>query len=95
MRHTLILLAFAIPALSACGGSDNADSKVTETRMDDIDSVEGTISDEMIPSDENTEMAPIEATPPPAAKPKTGDKGDENKPEAEEKTAEPQDKESE
>jgi len=74
MRRALILMAIALPALSACGGND-ADSKVTETRMDDIDSVEGTISDEMIPTDEITEMAPIEATAAPATdKAKTQDK---------------------
>lgn len=72
MRRALILLAFALPALSACGGND-ADSKITETRMDDIDSVEGTISDEMIPTDEVTEMAPVEAS---AATPTTTPKAD-------------------
>lgn len=66
MRRAFILMALALPALSACGGND-ADSKVTETRMDDIDSVEGTISDEMIPTDEVTEMAPVEASAAPAA----------------------------
>ena len=65
MRRALILLTIALPALSACGGND-ADSKVTETRMDDIDSVEGTISDEMIPTDEVTEEAPVEASATPA-----------------------------
>lgn len=74
MRRTLILLALALPALSACGGND-ADSKVTETRMDDIDSIEGTISDEMIPTDEVTEMAPVEASAAPVAdKAKADDK---------------------
>ena len=74
MRRALILLVFAFPALSSCGGND-ADSKVTETRMDDIDSVEGTISDEMIPTDEITEMAPVDATAAPATdKAKTEDK---------------------
>lgn len=72
MRRALILLAFALPALSACGGND-ADSKITETRMDDIDSVEGTISDEMISTDEVTEMAPVEAS---AATPATTPKAD-------------------
>lgn len=66
MRRNLIILALALPALSACSGGDDADSKVTETRMDDIDSIEGTISDEMIPTDEVTETAPVEATPAPA-----------------------------
>jgi hypothetical protein len=80
MRRALILLAFALPALSACGGND-ADSKVTETRMDDIDSVEGTISDEMIPTDEVTEMAPVEASAAPATvTPKADEKAAADKP---------------
>jgi Tfp pilus assembly protein PilP len=87
MRRTLILMALAVPALSACGGGSDADSKVTETRMDDIDSVEGTISDEMIPTDENAEQAPIDATPPPTAKPKSG--GKENKADKDEAKPEP------
>ncbi|RDV06189.1 hypothetical protein DXH95_01770 [Sphingorhabdus pulchriflava] len=82
MRRVLILLAIALPALSACGGND-ADSKVTETRMDDIDSVEGTISDEMIPTDEVTEMAPVEASAAPAAAtPKADEKASTDKPAA-------------
>ncbi len=81
MRRALILMALALPALSACGDGGGADSKVTETRMDDIDSIEGTISDEMIPTDENAEMAPVEAAPAPGTKPKSDDKDAEAKPE--------------
>jgi hypothetical protein len=78
MRRALISLALALPALSACGGGSDADSKVTETRMDDIDSVEGTISDEMVPTDENAELAPVEAEAAAPAKPKNSKpKGDE------------------
>jgi hypothetical protein len=82
MRRAFILMAIAFPALSACGGND-ADSKVTETRMDDIDSVEGTISDEMIPTDEVTEEAPVEASATPAAaKPNADEKATADKPAA-------------
>jgi hypothetical protein len=52
--------------LAACGSSE--DSKVTETRMDDIDSLEGTISDEMVDTDALNEQPLVEAEP--AAKPK-------------------------
>ena len=54
--------------LAACGGAD--ESKVTETRMDDIDSLQGTISDEMVNTDELNEQAMVEAPPPASAKPK-------------------------
>ena len=50
----------ALASLSACGGSAE-DNKVTETQMDDLDSVEGTISDDMINTDESTDEAPVDA----------------------------------
>ena len=53
-------LIAALALMSACG--DNAgDNKVTETQMDDLDSVEGTISDDMINTDESTDEAPVDA----------------------------------
>jgi hypothetical protein len=54
--------------LAACGSGE--DSKVTETRMDDIDSLKGTISDEMVNTDELNEQPLVEAAPPATAKPK-------------------------
>jgi hypothetical protein len=60
--------------LAACGSGE--DSKVTETRMDDIDNLEGTISDEMVNTDELNEQPMVEATPAPGAKPKAKDKAD-------------------
>jgi hypothetical protein len=89
MRRTLILTALALPALSACGGGGDDASKVTETRMDDIDSIEGTISDEMIVTDENAEMAPVEATAVSAAKAKSGSSEEKPKAESQPKAAEP------
>ena len=66
MRRALIL-SFTL-LLAACGGGD--ESKVTETRMDDIDSLQGTISDEMVNTDELNEQAMVEAAPAATAKPK-------------------------
>jgi hypothetical protein len=66
MRAPLILSLTLL--LAACGGGD--ESKVTETRMDDIDSLQGTISDEMVNTDELNEQAMVEAAPPATAKPK-------------------------
>jgi hypothetical protein len=66
-----IIMAFAL--LSTCGGNKE-DNQVTQTRMDDIDSLEGTISDDMINTDESTDEAPVEAAPVATdEKPKTKD----------------------
>ncbi len=65
LRATIIALTLL---LAACGNGE--DSKVTETRMDDIDNMQGTISDEMVDADELNEQPMIEATPAPGAKPK-------------------------
>ena len=77
MRRALIL-SLAL-SLAACGGGD--ESKVTETRMDDIDSLQGTISDEMVNTDELNEQAMVEAAPAATAKPKAKPESD-AKPEA-------------
>ena len=66
MRRVLIL-SLAL-SLAACGGGD--ETKVTETRMDDIDSLQGTISDEMVNTDELNEQAMVEAASAATAKPK-------------------------
>jgi hypothetical protein len=47
---TPCVLAASLAMLSACGGSTE-DNAVTETRMDDLDSLEGTISDDMAPAE--------------------------------------------
>ena len=61
----LVLLA-PLAMLSACGGTaDNG--AATETRMDDLDSLEGTISDDAINTDQSTEEGPMEAGPGTAA----------------------------
>jgi hypothetical protein len=78
MRRASIL-AFTL-MLAACGSSE--DAKVTETRMDDIDSLEGTISDEMVNTDELNEQPMVEAEPAAKAKPKSErpDKADKAEP---------------
>ena len=72
MRRALI--CFLALSLAACGGS--GESTGTETRMDDIDSLQGTISDEMVNTDELNEQALVEATPAATAKPKAKPEGD-------------------
>lgn len=62
MRFSKFLPALAFMLLlSACGDSKE-DNQVTETRMDNLDSLEGTISDDMINTDELTDEAPVEGT---------------------------------
>ncbi|MEE9432913.1 MAG: hypothetical protein V3V15_01575 [Sphingorhabdus sp.] len=54
-----------IGLLAACGndtekaGGGKTSGQVTQTRMDDIDSIEGTINDDMINVDETTDIAPL------------------------------------
>jgi hypothetical protein len=65
MRRVLPALIL-LSTLSACdmiGGGSAEDKQVTETRMDDLDSLEGTISDEMIDTDTVNDEAMIEAAP--------------------------------
>lgn len=62
-------LTLALLALTACGGGKE-DNQVTETRMDDIDSLEGTISDDAINVDASTDEAPVEAAPATGEEPK-------------------------
>ena len=46
--------------LSACGDSKE-DNQATETRMDNLDSLEGTISDDMINTDEAVDDVPVQS----------------------------------
>lgn len=68
MRLQTFATVISLLALTACGGSKE-DNQVTETRMDDIDSLEGTISDDAINMDASTEEAPVEATSTPTDQP--------------------------
>jgi len=61
----LMLSSFIVASLGllgACGGNAE-DNKVTETRMDDLDSIEGTISDDIINTDQSTDEALLDAAP--------------------------------
>lgn len=63
MRLSILIPAVSTALLlSACGGSKE-DNQVTETRMDDLDSLKGTISDDVMNIDESTDEAPTEAAP--------------------------------
>lgn len=63
MRLSRLIPAFAVLLLVSACGSSKEDNQVTETRMDNLDSLEGTISDDMINTDESTDEAPVEAAP--------------------------------
>ncbi len=62
-RINLAVNSLIFLALAACSQEDGArtaeDSGVTQTRMDDIDNIEGTISDEMIDTTESSDQAPL------------------------------------
>lgn len=53
IKFTRIAAATAVAlTISACSGNDAPDSgDVTETRMDDVDVIDGTISDDMVDVD--------------------------------------------
>lgn len=63
MRLSRLMPAFAALLLVSACGSSKEDNQVTETRMDNLDSLEGTISDDMINTDESTDEAPVEPAP--------------------------------
>ncbi len=65
MRPILITaLLLSLPFIHGCSGNNAEDNKVTQTKMDDIDKIQGTISDDMINSDETTDEAPVDASAP-------------------------------
>jgi hypothetical protein len=71
MRRTALALIILTAPLAACGGDgSNATSQVTETRIDDLDSLEGTISDELADTATINEQPVIDASSPekPSAK---------------------------
>jgi hypothetical protein len=85
---TLSKIAFAFtPAiliLSGCSDQPAGSDAVTETRMDDVDKIEGSISDDMVATDRlqsSDAIVPGTDTPPPAPKSdtkpgETGSSGD-------------------
>lgn len=70
MRTNSIIAAIFLIGLSACNNTKE-DKKVTETRMDDLESLQGTISDDMIITDTSTDEGPLEAAPPAETKEKS------------------------
>jgi hypothetical protein len=63
MRFSPIIPALALALVLTACGSAKEDNRVTETRMDTLDSLEGTISDDMINTDALNEEVPVEAVP--------------------------------
>jgi hypothetical protein len=68
MRRKMIFLPILALTLLAQACSDkgastpaNESAQVTETRMDEIDNLEGTISDEMIITDDSNDEAELES----------------------------------
>lgn len=62
MRLSHVTPAIALLLLMSACGASKEDNQVTETRMDNLDSLEGTISDDMINTDQSTDAAPVEGT---------------------------------
>ena len=62
MRSSHFMPALALVLLVSACGSSKEDNQVTETRMDNLDSLEGTISDDMINTDQSTDEAPVETS---------------------------------
>ena len=63
MRFSRLMPALALLLLVSACGSYKEDNQVTETRMDNLESLKGTISDDMINTDESTDEAPLDAAP--------------------------------
>ncbi len=90
MRRLLPLSALsAVFILSACG-SGGGESKMSETRMDDLESLNGTISDDMLNTDEATDEAPVDAPPAQAAPSKNVEPKDDPVPGKTEKNESPE-----
>jgi hypothetical protein len=63
MRLSCLTPALALMLLVSACGSSMEDNQVTETSMDNLESLEGTISDDMINADESTDEAPLDFAP--------------------------------
>ena len=63
MRFSRLTPALALLLLVSACGSSKEGNQVTETRIDNLESLEGTISDDMINTDESTDEAPLDAAP--------------------------------
>lgn len=69
----VLITLLVAPMLTGCDSGNvvtgGKDEKVTAVPMGDIDSAEGTISDEMINTDESTDEAPLDNSPVAASAP--------------------------
>ena len=61
MRFCNLTPALALMLLLSACGSSKEDNQATETRMDNLDSLEGTISDDMINTDEAIDDEPVQS----------------------------------
>ena len=62
MRLCHFTPALAMMLLLAACGSSKEDRQATEARMDTLDSLEGTISDDMINTDEAVDDLPVQSS---------------------------------
>jgi hypothetical protein len=62
MRLCHFTSALAIMLLLTACGNSKEDRQATETRMDTLDSLEGTISDDMINTDEAVDDVPVQSS---------------------------------
>lgn len=83
-KMALLLTLGSMIALSACSDKDE-DSRVTESRLNDIDNIEGTINDDMINTDtvENQDAVEETGTAGEPASPASSTGGDQSNPETE------------
>jgi hypothetical protein len=90
MRRPTWSIALTAPVLLLCAcGSSSEDGKLAQSRMDDLESLKGTISDDMINTDEATDQAPLDPAPTAAPPKQPDDPGPATEPAEPTKTPDP------